>query len=71
MNRKQKSLIDLEALIDDGISLGSHDLRIKVLAMALEESARGTGHYYEALRLLSLILPEEYEEAFKRLKEDE
>lgn len=70
MNKKQKALIDLESVIDDGISLGSHGLQVKVLGMALEESARGTAHYYEALRLLSLILPEEYKEAFERLKEE-
>ncbi len=49
LNKKQKALIDLEGVIDDGISLGSHSLQIKVLGMALEESARGTAHYYEAL----------------------
>lgn len=68
LNKKQRALIDLEGVIDDGISLGSHSLQLKVLGMALEESARGTAHYYEALRLLSLILPEEYKEEFEKLK---
>lgn len=37
LNKKQRALIDLEGVIDDGMSLGSHSLQLKVLGMALEE----------------------------------
>lgn len=67
LNKKQKALTELESIIDDN-RIYSHRTIVDILSKALAESARGTAHNYEALRLLSLLLPEEYKDEFERLK---
>lgn len=63
LNNKCKVMIDMQLQVID-----RKGCTINALRSALYTSSKGTKHFYEALQLLSITLPNEYLQEFEDLK---